>query len=313
MDISVVLCTYNRCKILPQALESVLGSTLPSSIDWELLVVDNNSTDQTRQVVEEYCRRFPDRIRYVFEMQQGLSRARNRGIREARGTIIAFMDDDVTVEPGWLQTLTSSLRDGHWAGAGGSVVPQWTSSPPAWLPLSDRYALAPLAMFDPKLEAGPLDEAPFGANMAFRKEMFEKYGDFRTDLGRCGASMLSNEDTEFGDRLLRAGEHLRFEPSAVVRHPVPENRLQTAYFLKWSFDKARSDVRQSGVPTDTKWLIAGVPLYLFRRLAAWTVRWLVTTDSSRRFGAKQRVWGRVGEIQECYRLSRERRQAVNNG
>jgi len=311
MDITVVLCTYNRCKILPQALESILGSTLPSSIAWEVLVVDNNSTDQTREVVEEFCRRCPGRLRYAFESQQGLSRARNLGIREARGAITAFMDDDVVVEAGWLQTLTSSLHDGKWAGAGGSVVPQWTSSPPDWLPLSDRYALAPLAMFDPKLEAGPLDEPPFGANMAFRKEMFAKYGDFRTDLGRCGTSMLSNEDTEFGERLLRAGERLRFEPAAVVRHPVSESRLQTAYFLKWSFDKARSDVRQSGVPADTKWLVAGVPLYLFRRLAAWTVRWLLATEPSRRFGAKQRVWGRIGEIQECYKLFREQKGIVS--
>jgi glycosyltransferase involved in cell wall biosynthesis len=304
MDITVILCTYNRCKSLPKALESIVASELPASVSWEVLVVDNNSTDATRPVVEEFCLQNPGRIRYLFEPEQGLSRARNAGVREAHGQIIAFMDDDVTVAPGWLCTLTSSLHDGHWAGAGGRILPQWIGSSPPWLPLQDRYALAPIAMFDPKLDAGPLPEPPFGASMAFRREVFAKYGDFRTDLGRCGSSMLSNEDTEFGDRLLKAGERLRYEPSAVVYHSVPENRLKKAYFLRWWFDKARADMREFGAPADTRWFIAGVPLYLFRRLSVWTLRWMIAVDPSRRFGAKLKVWRLFGEINECYQLKR---------
>lgn len=303
MEITVVLCTYNRCKSLPQALESVLASKLPESMPWEVLVVDNNSTDQTQQVVEEFRVRDPARVRYLFEPLQGLSRARNAGIREARGEIIAFMDDDVTVSPEWLGTLTSSLHNGGWAGAGGRILPQWTTQPPRWLPLQDRYALAPIAMFDPKVEAGLLPEPPCGACMAFRREMFAKYGDFRTDLGRSGSGMLSNEDTEFGNRLLNGGERLRFEPSAVVYHSVPANRIEKRYFLRWWFNKARSEVREFGVPKDTKWFVAGVPLVLFRRLAAWTLRWITAVRPSQRFGAKLRVWGRIGEIQECYRMT----------
>jgi glycosyltransferase involved in cell wall biosynthesis len=300
MDVTVILCTYNRCQSLSQALATIVVSELPNSVSWEVLVVDNNSTDQTRHVVEEFCRLNPGRVRYLFEPQQGLSRARNAGIREAHGKVIAFMDDDVTVDPGWLHTLTSNLHDGQWAGAGGRILPLWTSSPPRWLPLHDRYALAPIAMFDPKLEAGPLPEPPFGASMAFRKEMFAKYGDFRPDLGRCGSSMLSNEDTEFGNRLLKAGERLRYEPTAIVYHAVPENRIKKQYFLRWWFDKARADVREFGIPEGTRWFIAGVPLYMFRRLGAWAVRWMITAEPGQRFGAKVRVWGRLGEITECY-------------
>jgi GT2 family glycosyltransferase len=211
------------------------------------------------------------------------------------------MDDDVTVEPEWLQNLTAGLHDGGPAGAGGRILPEWKCSPPNWLPRGGRYALAPLALFDLGPEAGPLTEPPFGTNMAFRKEMFARYGGFRIDLGPRPGSEIRNEDTEFGRRLLAARETFRYEPSAVVYHPVPENRLKQEYFLAWWFDKGRANVREFGIP-DVRccW---GIPLYLFRRLAAWTLRWMVTFEPSLRFDCKVRVWGKAGEIVECYRQS----------
>src|ERR1041384_8686802 len=107
MKITVVVCTYNRCESLPKTLESLMTLTVPEAIPWEILVVDNNSKDATREVVKEFCRRAPDRARHLFESQQGLSNARNAGIREARGEILAFTDDDVTVRPHWLPSLTA--------------------------------------------------------------------------------------------------------------------------------------------------------------------------------------------------------------
>src|SRR5271163_1575532 len=108
MKITVILCTYNRAHSISMALESVLASVLPPDVEWEVLVVDNNSKDQTRAVANEFCIRHPGRVRYLFEEHQGLSNARNAGIREARGEIIAFTDDDVTVDSTWLQNLTAS-------------------------------------------------------------------------------------------------------------------------------------------------------------------------------------------------------------
>jgi len=286
---------------LAEVLEGAAAQTLPESVEWEVLVVDNNSRDETRAVVEDFCCRYPGRFRYLFEPRQGLSCARNAGIREARGDVLVFMDDDVTLEPTWLRNLTVALHNGEWAGAGGRVVPEWACPPPRWLPLKEQYALAPLAVFDLGLEAGSLAEPPFGANMAFQKAMFEKYGDFRTDLGRCADSMLSNEDTEFGYRLLAAGERVRYEPSAVVRHPVTENRLKKQYFLKWWFNKARADIRQFGIQPDAKWCVAGIPAVMFRRLAVWTLRWMVTIEPSRRFSSKLKVWGVAGAIVESSR------------
>jgi glucosyl-dolichyl phosphate glucuronosyltransferase len=303
MKITTILCTYNRCQSLSKALESVAASELPKAAEWEVLVVDNNSSDQTREVVGDFCRRYPGRFRYMFEPQQGKSHALNAGIREAQGEVLAFTDDDVTVEPMWLQNLTAALCCGEWAGTGGRVLPERTFSLPRWLPLEERYALGPLAMFDLGPAAGRLTEPPFGNNMAFQKKMFDKYGGFRTYLGPCPGSEIRGEDTEFGGRLLAAGEQLRYEPSAVVYHSVPENRLQKKYFQAWWFDKARADIRASGISPDTTWFVVGIPLYTVRRLAVWALRWMVAVAPSYRFSCKLKVWGLAGAIVESYRQS----------
>lgn len=303
MEITIILCTYNRCESLAKSLESIASLKLPESVEWEVLVVDNNSTDQTREVVEEFCRRYTGRFRYLFERQQGKSYALNAGIQEARADVLAFTDDDVTVEPTWLQNLTASLDKDGWVGAGGRTLPERSFSAPRWLGLDTRYALGPLAILDLGTESCELTEPPFGNNMAYRREVFEKYGGFRTELGPRPGSEIRSEDTEFGQRLLSAGERLRYEPSAIVYHAVPAKRIQKSYFLTWWFDKARAEIRESGVPTDTKWFIAGVPTYLFRRLVVWTVRWLCGVSPSRRFFGRRQVWWLAGTILECFRQS----------
>jgi len=304
--ITVILCTYNRCKSLVRALDSVTVSMLPESVEWEILVVDNNSNDQTREVVENFRREHPGRVRYLFEPQPGKSYALNSGIRAARGDVLAFMDDDVIVEPIWLQNLTTPLHRGQWAGVGGRILPEWTCSPPPWIPLQERHVLALFAVFDLGLEPQPLGEPPFGTNMAFRRAIFEKYDGFRSDLGPRPGSEIRSEDTEFGRRLLKAGEQLWYEPSAVVYHPVAPNRLQKQYFLTWWFDKGRADRREFGTPKDNRWLVAMLPLYMFRRLVIWTIRWMFAVEPSRRFSCKLKVWRLAGEILESYRQSHAR-------
>jgi glucosyl-dolichyl phosphate glucuronosyltransferase len=310
MKITVILCTYNRCQSLTKALESVAALRLPESIKWEVLVVDNNSTDQTRKMVENFSCPYPRRFRYLFEPQQGKSYALNAGIREAAGDVLVFTDDDATVEPTWLQKLTAPLNNREWAGVGGRTLPEQTFSAPNWLGLEERYAMGPLAIFDLGAEARELTEPPFGNNMAYRREMFEKYGGFRTDLGPRPGSEIRSEDTEFGQRLLSAGERLRYEPSAIVYHAVPPYRIQKSYFLAWWFGKARADFREFGIPSDTRWFVAGVPLYLFRRLAVGILRWIVAVRPARRFSCKRDVWFNFGELVESYCQSRDRRGKI---
>lgn len=273
-------------------------------------MVDNNSTDQTREVVEKFASQYPGRFRYAFEPHPGKSHALNTAIRRTDAKILAFMDDDVQVEPNWLHMLTRIFDDPAFAGAGGRILPESEFAPPSWLETSARYALAPLAMFDLGPTAGRLQEPPFGTNMAFRRDMFARYGDFRCDLGPQPGSEIRSEDTEFGMRVLQGGEHLWYEPAAVVHHIITPNRVTQHYFLKWWFDKARAEIREQGVSPGTHWYVGGIPLHLIRRLVAWTFRWLLAFRSGPRFSAKLRLWAVVGAIKECRDQSRRRMLGV---
>jgi len=264
-------------------------------------VVDNNSHDKTREVVEEVSRRHPGRFKYLFEGQPGKSHALNAGIRRADGDILAFIDDDVVASTTWLDSLTACFSSGEYAGAGGRILADRTFSAPRWLSSNERYALAPLALFDLGAQAGPLMEAPFGTNMAFRKSVFAKYSGFRTDLGPRPGSEIRSEDTEFGGRLLAGGEKLRYQPSAIVYHAVPEKRLTRKYFLAWWFAKGQAESRNVEWRSENKPSLLGIPLTLIKRFVAWTVRWLVTYRPAERFSAKLKVWGLAGLIAESYR------------
>jgi glucosyl-dolichyl phosphate glucuronosyltransferase len=313
LNVTVILCTYNRCASLAKALDSVASSILPEEVQWEVLVVDNNSKDQTRAVVEEFGRRHPGRFRYLFEAKQGKSLALNSGIREARGHVLAFMDDDVTVEPTWLRKLTAPLVSGEWAGVGGRILAAEAFSPPPWFRLHEPYDLGgPLfAHFDLGDKPGKLDRPPYGTNMAFNYGMFEKYGGFRTDLGPRPGSAIRNEDTEFGRRLLAAGERFYYEPSAVVYHPVPHERIQKKYFLGWWFDYGRAEICEMGRKPGI-WGISrrffSIPKLFGTVLAVRAVRWALTLNPQRRFFWKTRVWTTAGQILEIHRQWRDDEQ-----
>jgi GT2 family glycosyltransferase len=277
--------------------------------------MDNNSRDQTREVVQDFCRRYPGRFRYLFEPQPGKSYALNSGVREARGEILAFMDDDVTVEPTWLQNLTATLHDSEWVGAGGRILPEKAFSPPRWLALDGPYAMdGILALFELGDTAGKLELPPYGTNMAFRKKMFEKYGGFRTDLGPTPGSEIRNEDTEFGRRVMEAGERLRYEPSAVVYHEVPQHRLRKEYFLRWWFDYGRAEIRVKIKRPD----VWGIPRHyisisnrLLYILPRQSMRWFLASDPQERFFHKCWVFVTMGEIAEIYRRVSEPKEASN--
>jgi glucosyl-dolichyl phosphate glucuronosyltransferase len=316
MQITVILCTYNRCQSLAEALQSLAVQKMPDGIEWEVLVVDNNSTDRTRESVESACTRHLGKFRYLFEPQQGKSHALNSGIREAHGNVLAFVDDDVTVETCWLANLTRPLRDGEWAGSGGRVVLNWTAEPPRWMLLKGPHAMhGVLAAYDRGAEAGACtgaDDVPLGTNMAFQKAMFEKYGGFRTDLGPTTGSQIRSEDTEFGRRLISAGERICYEPSAVVYHPVPDERVRKEYFLAWWFDNGRAMVREYGIPAEAR-CYRGVPRYFIRSIATRALQWIFSVRPEVRFLHKSRVWQKAGEIVESHRQSAQARRQADGG
>ena len=302
MDITVILCTYNRCGSLKKTLGWIAASRLPETIEWEVLVVDNNSTDETRKVTGEFIQQYPGRFRYVFEGQQGLSCARNRGVRESKGEILVFTDDDVKVEPEWLWSLASPLRAGEWAGTGGQIAPLWSSPPPHWVSTSDTNITGPFAIFNLGAEPTELKRPPYGANMAFRREMFRKYGDFRLDLGRSGSNLQGREEVEFANRLLAGGERLLYEPNAVIYHTIPKLRMRKRYVLKWWYWYGRSEIAEAGPPT-SRWSIYGIPLVFFRRMLRWMMQSVVSTEIQR-LSCQIYVFYIVGMAVACYESSR---------
>jgi len=314
VKISVIVCTYNRSRSLANALESVASTTFSDPTEWEVLVVDNNSKDQTREVIEDYRRRYPGRFRYLFEERQGKSNALNTGIRESQGDVIAFMDDDVTVNPMWLQNLTAPLHKSDWAGAGGRTLPTQPFSLPHWLAIEGPYEMggAVAALFDLGEQPCELDQPPYGTNMAFQKQMFERHGFFAVNLGPRPGSQIRGEDTEFGRRLIAAGERLRYEPSAIVYHPVLDSRIREDYLLAWWFDHGRAQVREKVWRSPYVWGIPrhylGISKTIADRLSIRVLRWMLTLDPKGRFYWKCQAWRVAGEIVETYRLASERRE-----
>lgn len=309
MTIDVILCTYNRCEILEEVLASVAASVVPSSIVWSVIVVDNNSSDRTQEVVTGFRDRYPHRFRYVFEPESGKSYALNTGIRESHADVLAFLDDDVTVESSWLFNLVAPLADDTCSGVGGRTLPKDAFAAPSWLAMSGPYSMGGIlcANFDLGDVPCTLSEPPYGANMAFRRTMFEKYGGFRTDMGPSPRTDVPrpNEDTEFGRRLLAAGERLTYAPSAVVYHPVPSGRVTKEYFLRWWFDYGRAQIREKGRQPSAFGIVPryclSIPRLIGTHLTVRIFRWLATFSPQVRFFRKTEVWRTVGMIVESYR------------
>ena len=307
VDITVIICTYNRAKSLRQTLESLRQMTVPPELEWELLVVDNNSTDNTRATVEEFAKTAAFNVRCVFEPRQGLCHARNAGVANAKGEIIVFTDDDVFVAPEWLRELMDTFRKFDCAGAGGKNVPLWAGlARPKWLCPPGTYYLGdgPLLDLDLGEEATLTNVPPWGLNMAFKKSAFEKYGLFRTDLDLVGSGGLLGGDIDFGKRLIRAGEKIAYSPKAVVHHPVTEHRITRAYFLSYYLRLGRTYARLNPLPPEAV-LWFGVPCWIFIELSKSCLSWMTTFETVKRFYYKAHTYCYLARISETWKLRRE--------
>lgn len=297
--ISVILCTYNRAASLKSTLESFSGLTMPSDFSWELIVVDNNSTDGTAEAVRDYTRTAGFCVRYIFEGRQGRSAALNAGIAAAKGEIVAFTDDDVIVHPEWLLQLKRAFDEFDCVGAGGRVIPVWQCAQPDWLEMEDQQAIVHYELGDIPKEIK--DHHPLGANSAFRKDTFARYGLFRLDLGVSGQSRgITCDDTEFASRLFRAGEKVMYVPGAIVYHPVDPDRCTKAYFRKWYYNDGRSMMR-AWPPSESVVRYFGIPRWIFRGLGENFVKWMTNFDAKERFRYKLQTYRNVGRLVESYR------------
>jgi len=302
--ISIVVCTYNGSWKLENTLASFSRLSTALEVPWELVVVDNCSTDNTAHLVGQFAAKSRFSVRYVYEPEQGKSFALNTGVQAARGDLLAFTDDDVLVDQHWLTSLARTFAQFDCIGVAGRVVPVWWEPKPEWLELEDQQAVV---HFEYGEEPRTLDFPPNGANMAFRRIAFEKYGLFRVDLGKT-KDATGIEDREFGVRLLTAGQRIVYAPKAVIYHPVERGRLRKDYFLRWAYSIGRQLVRSGLWPEDAVRYF-GIPRYLLGSLLTNCSRWAAAREKKRRFQHLLHVYRDFGTISEGW-LNRAQQHGV---
>jgi glucosyl-dolichyl phosphate glucuronosyltransferase len=234
-EVTVVVCTFNRAAILKLCLESLVTQrTSPSH--FEIIVVDNNSSDDTKEVVSSFLGRAGN-IRYVLETNQGLSHARNRGYREAAAGYVGYIDDDAKAPEDWVAKAMEIIR-GHGPDVfGGSIYPFYLTEKPEWF--DDKYEVR---VHHEKTGWIPEDSKRFlsGSNVFFRKSLLEEYSGFKPELGMSGTEIGYGEETEIIVRALKEHRKVYHSRDLVVLHLVPEHKMQLWFHIysnyRWGKD-----------------------------------------------------------------------------
>jgi glycosyltransferase involved in cell wall biosynthesis len=281
VKITVAVCTWNRAALLDQTLERMRVLAAPPGATWELLVVNNNSTDDTDAVLARHEPHLP--LRRLFEPKQGHSNARNCAVEHAAGDLLVWTDDDVLVEPDWLTEYAAAAAAFPQAGYfGGTVEPWFEVPPPRWVlrnltALEGPFALRRLGDSVRLLRDG---EQVFGANMAFRTELLRRFR-FDPTLGRVGTGMLSGDDTELVDRVKADGWTGVWVGTARVRHYIPAGRVSAEYVWKFFRGLGRTNFRRDPNARAGPRLF-GLPRWLVRHYVTARVRSLVLAPTAGR-------------------------------
>ena len=262
--ISVIICTYNRERYIAQALERVSKTEFA---DYEILVVNNNSTDSSEVKIQAFMEANPAvPVRYFVETKQGLSNARNRGMAEARGDVFVFLDDDSLVQGDYLRTLDEYLTMNPQADAfGGRIEPLFDECPrPKWL---CRWSMGWVSALDMGEAVREFEGKafPIGANMGIRRAMAEKVGPFNPELGRKGGNMDAGEEKDMFRRIRAAGGTIWYFPGLRVQHVIPAKRTTLEYVRRFADGVGISERRRT--KADGTYL---------RRVAAEFVKWCGT-------------------------------------
>ena len=227
--ISVIICTWNRAESLRATLRSLSTVEIPDHVDCEVVVVDNNSVDHTRRVVEECASLRPAiSLRYCFEPRQGKQFALNHGIENAGGALLAFTDDDVHFDRGWIRAIVASFEDGCVDVAGGVTMPITSRPLPDWYGPEMSAVLAGVDLGPAILDCPPDDYVPAGTNLIVARRVIDAAGGFSERHYR-------HMDYEFGTRVRRLGFRVRYDPRLIVTTSVPSSILTRQYFRRWYF------------------------------------------------------------------------------
>lgn len=282
--ISVVICTYNRSDLLEILLHSMGQQTLDPAY-YEIIVIDNNSTDATAATVEKFDQL--KNLRYILELKQGLSHARNRGWREALGEYVAYVDDDCKVPEGWLTAAVETIKAVEPGIFGGPYYAYYLTPKPEWY--QDSYGSAPDR--GPSLRIMQKDEYLDGGNLFIKRKLLESIGGFDTKLGMSGSALAFAEETELLDRVRHEQPNTRvyFAPATFVYHLVRPEKMTWRGIIMRAFFQGRSlrqmQIKQQGVAKSlrlTTWF-SGIRLLLLGLVVLTKCAWGFFVRDSRRY------------------------------
>ncbi|MDR2963330.1 MAG: glycosyltransferase [Bacteroidales bacterium] len=241
MQLSIIVCTYNREDCILEALLSLKDQTMPAE-DYEIVLVDNNSTDSTPEICRQFIETNPElNIQFVRERRQGLSFARNTGIEKARSTIVAFLDDDAIASKRYCTSLIQFFTATPQAMVvGGRIVPKFETEQPDWMPreLTPLYSTLDLGSEIKEFKGRTY---PIGANMAFRKAVFQECGTFNTTLGRMGKNLLGGEEKDMFFRIREKRMKVFYVPEAWIYHVIPTARTTKEFIRRQAIGSGQSE------------------------------------------------------------------------
>lgn len=310
VKLDVVVPTYNRSQLLRRTISSLLNAPIPESLDVTILIVDNNSKDDTEQVVRAIPQPEDRRLIYIKETNQGLSHARNGGIRAGSGDIIGFIDDDEEIGEDWFRVVAREFADDSTDFIGGPYLANWAAPAPSWLPPGYH---AVIGVIDPKPRSpfgGSFTGNLMGGNAVVRRRIFDRVGLYSPKLGRSGKGLLTEEDAEMYRRLQAAGTHGMYTPDLVIYHYIPADRLTRKYHRKWCYWRG---VSQGFADRETKEQVPyvfSVPRYRISRalkgIAAIPRQVLSSAAAAQAFAGELAVWELFGFIHGKHFINMDR-------
>ncbi len=266
--LSVLICTYNREKYIANLLESIAANDFPKN-DYEIILVDNNCTDNTHAVCQTFAAKHTDvRFRYTTEHEQGLSAARNKAIKEAKGNILVYIDDDALIDPWYLRTVDSFMSEHPQISAvGGPIIPLYETSEPDWMTRFTKELLCGYLYFGDKQRPFPGDRYPGGGNAAYRAEVFQKVGLFNTQLGRKGNNLMGAEEKDIFDKMKAQHMQFMYLPDMILHHIIPQKKLERDYFDRLTYQIGVSERQRTKAIGNAKYM---------NRLVKEAVKWAGT-------------------------------------
>ena len=240
--LSVIICTYNRDKYIYNVLNSLAENTLPHD-RYEIVLVDNNCTDNTRGECDRFVQDHPDvQFRYFVETNQGLSHARNRGIKESAGDTLVYVDDDALVNNGYLKAYADFFEQHpDIDAAGGPIIPKYETEEPAWMNHFTKSLITGYKYLGDSIREFPKNDFPGGGNAAYHASVFEKVGLFNVELGRKGDSLVGAEEKDIFDKMTSQGMRFFYIPDAILYHLIPEKKLTKDYFDRLTYSIGKSE------------------------------------------------------------------------